>query len=262
MILFHGTSEAVARRASVEGLRPRETTGVDSHWDIASRSDLVYLTNAYAGYFAYQAVPEAENSEEQFAIPWGFIQVDTSRLDPNKFLPDEDWLEQATRHADGPWPKWCSEEGSLSMIERTAWFRKHLEEFSHLWQRSLQELGNCAYQGEIPPEAIQSVVLFTPNTNTTMALLALAPQISLANYAISGAKYRSITRWFLGHDVTPDELDPSTAYQLEVLSSLPDGTPGIQKFTKLLRLARSRQEFLAREIKNREGLVFLLQTQE
>lgn len=53
MRLYHGTTEAVARAALAQGLAPRALTRAKGNWDKhPSNPHAVYLTTAYAGYFA------------------------------------------------------------------------------------------------------------------------------------------------------------------------------------------------------------------
>ncbi|MGW8177299.1 MAG: hypothetical protein ACWGQW_00660, partial [bacterium] len=63
MKLYHGTSARVARKAGQQGLKPRGKR--KSNWDVPSRSDLVYLTLAYAAYFAAVASKPKEK--------WGIV---------------------------------------------------------------------------------------------------------------------------------------------------------------------------------------------
>jgi hypothetical protein len=208
MKLYHGTSEAVARTALEEGILPRDEVGKESNWDdCPSRGDMVYLTRAYAPYFAMCA-SEADGK-------WGLIEVDTEALfadyeeyeDEDSGLerylyPDEDFLEQATRRGSSPCPD------GLSMEERTAWFRDNLHGFQHLWRDSLEGLGNCACFGEVPAECVTKVVVFDPASNPTLSMMAMDPMISIMNYAlVGGSKYRALTDWFFGHDVRASDID-------------------------------------------------------
>ena len=116
MKLYHGTSERVARLALQEGLLPRDESGVESHWeDCPSGEEYVYLTVAYAGYFAMQATDRDEDGR------WAIIEIDTDLLpDGDAHLyPDEDFLEQATRRQELP-EDWGI--NGASMEDRTKWF--------------------------------------------------------------------------------------------------------------------------------------------
>lgn len=89
MKLYHGTTEAVARKALTEGLVPRGALGIESTWDVESHPECIYLTNAYAGYFAANATELGDR--------WGIVEIDSEALCERYLLPDEDFLEQATR---------------------------------------------------------------------------------------------------------------------------------------------------------------------
>ena len=67
MKLYHGTTEAVARKALREGLRTRSETGSTGNWQhtVSSPTDRVYLTEAYAPYFAHAAQPDDVPLPEQ-----------------------------------------------------------------------------------------------------------------------------------------------------------------------------------------------------
>lgn len=185
MRLYHGTSEADAKAIIRSGLRPRADR--PSHWSVESRADLVYLTNAYAPYFACNASGEDER--------WAVVEVEVDEAD---LLPDEDWLEQATRGRSAP----CR---LRKMEARTAWYRKRLEGFRHHALDSLEGLGNAAHPG-VPPEGVTRVVLFDPKLNRMFAWMALDPSISILNYRFMGDKYRGLTRAFAGYSVTVDEV--------------------------------------------------------
>lgn len=191
MKLYHGTSARVARRALKHGLLTRERSGVRSQWKAnPSREDQVYLTNAYAGFFAGCAAG---------CTDWAIIEVDTERLDADAFMPDEDFLEQATR-LTGQSLEHLGLPVNANGVERTAWFRENGLRFAHLWEASLEHLGNCAYRGSIPPEAITRIAIFSPRSNPSIAMAAMDPLISLMNYQLLSDKYKTLTAWLIGDD--------------------------------------------------------------
>jgi hypothetical protein len=201
MRLYHGTSEAIARRALDEGLLPRAESGVESHWtECPSRDDLVYLTTAYAGYFAVHATKDLDR--------WGIVEVDTDLLPEESILvPDEDWLEQVTRDSPALVGMVLSDtyRKLQTMQERTAFWRALLPELAPLWLDSIEGLGNCAHVGAIPPEAITRVAIFDPRSNPSITMSAMDPMISTLNYAICGAKYRALVKWLMGDAITVEE---------------------------------------------------------
>ena len=211
MKLYHGTSETVARLALTEGLTPRGWRDGESTWkDLPSSPDVVYLTTAYAGYFALNATPEKER--------WGIIEIDSDRLFDEDMVPDEDFMEQVTRgHTMENW-----DLPAAGMPGRTKWFSDRLTAFHPCWTDSLAGLGNCGYANSIPAEAITRVGLYDPASNPTMTMMAMDPTITIMNYRICKAKYQALVAWLMGDKVDPlafsffahadlRELDPSTA---------------------------------------------------
>jgi hypothetical protein len=193
MKLYHGTSERAARLALQHGLLPRDESGVESNWeDNPSGEGYVYLTAAYASYFALSACEEGERC--------AIIEIDTDLLpcEDDYLVPDEDFLEQATRGQELP-EEWGV--NGASMEARTKWFRENLYRFGHVWKQSVEGLGNCAHEGAIPPEAITRVVYFDFAKNG-LALMAVDPCITLLNYRLCGNKYRALTKWFFGDEVS------------------------------------------------------------
>jgi hypothetical protein len=209
MKLYHGTSERAAQTALQEGLLPRWDSKVQSKWeDHPSSADHVYLTVAYSAYFAMSASEEGGR--------WAILEIDTDHLpdDYERLVPDEDFLEQSTRSEKDRQYLYeisAGDDGDVldidaSMEERTRWFREHLGWFSHHWEESIRRLGNCAYEGVIPPEAITRVCFVDPTKSGPMCSMALDPMISLLNYAICESKYRSLTRWLFEEAVEPADF--------------------------------------------------------
>lgn len=181
MKLYHGTSERLVPRILRRGLQPRGRRA--SRWQHASAPDRVYLTTAYAPYFAANACRGGER--------WAIIELDTDRLEPGHLLPDEDWLEQSSR-GDPAMPAALQ---AMDMAGRTRWFRNRAADFAELWSASLDGLGTCAHRGTVMPTAFTRLALIDPRRSPAMALRALDPSISLLNYRLCGAAYRAITRW-------------------------------------------------------------------
>lgn len=173
--LYHGTTGDRLASIQANGIRPR---GRDkSRWQMASGRDRVYLTDAYAPYFAL--------NEFSPSAPPIVFEIDADKLDAGLFMADEDFVEQATRGGDP--------QGSMQ--ERTRYFRNNMRRLTdanpHLTAAlSLEKLGTCAYEGVIPPEAItQVMVIDKPGPFA----LTFDPMIMLANYRICGPEYRFLT---------------------------------------------------------------------
>ncbi|MFZ1073467.1 MAG: hypothetical protein WAO21_08535 [Verrucomicrobiia bacterium] len=194
--IYHGTTEAIGRRALTEGLKPRKMTG-KSNWQhtVESSPSLIYLTTAYAPYFALHAFTSFHKTK--FAI----VEIETNLLDKTKLRPDEDFIEQATRRDE----KNSAGIRGKTINERTEYIRNHIDEFSESWRLSVEHLGNCAYKGVIEPVAITRVSVVDISKCKSMCYEAMEPVITILNYNLCGAQYRMLNRWFMGEPVTVDE---------------------------------------------------------
>ena len=96
MRLYHGTAERFLRPILSEGIKPRGRKKGNWKHTVESNPHAVYLTNAYPLHFAANVA----NEKEKLAV----IEVDTSRLHLLDIVPDEDFMEQATRNGNGPAP--------------------------------------------------------------------------------------------------------------------------------------------------------------
>lgn len=178
MLLYHGTSSKHLKRIQKYGLKPRMKKKGNWEHTIQSRSDCVYLTSLYAPYFAASVCKKE---------PWMIVEVDSDRMEPFFFLPDEDFLEQATRSQED-----FSNIGN-TMQQRTKWFRDKLENFQQYWEQSIQALGNCCYQGIITPENITRIAIFDPKQDQRIAWQAMDPTITILNKFFCGTKYEELT---------------------------------------------------------------------
>jgi hypothetical protein len=222
MKLYHGTTERIGRLALKEGLRPRKLTG-KSNWKhtVESHPSLVYLTTAYAPYYALQVVKGKKIS---------IVEIETDLLDEFKMRPDEDFMEQATR---------LDKKNDAGIIgktinERTEYIRNHLEEFSGFWRTSVEYLGNCAYEGIIPKTAINRIAVIDTSKCQAMCFEAIEPIITVMNYKICGAQYRMLTKWFMGEPVSVEEWFKTQS--VNPLNFLPkkERDSAIKKFSKIL----------------------------
>lgn len=235
MKVYHGTSAKCVPSILQDGLLPREDTGT-SNWEIESADDRVYVTTAYGPYFAMHAA----DAEERMAL----IEIDLERLAEVvdfdfAMLPDEDFLEQTSRNQDFSDQPWMSElEDAGDMRGRTAWFRENAYRFSHEWEKSLKYLGTAAIVGDVPPDAISRVSTFSADATTGnryATLIAQDPSIFLANYAIAGEKYRALTEWFMGEEVTRQLAERIVFYGLVQLNE--DSNPIAKAFRQNIEKA-------------------------
>jgi hypothetical protein len=195
--LYHGTAGENVPAILKRGIKPRRATR-KNNWkhSVASHEHAVYLTSAYAGYFAHQAAKTSK---------LGIIEVDTDQLDPDLLRPDEDFLEQATRSGKTSNTE-LEQLKQASMNERTAWFRVHLDEYAEAWEDSVKHLGTCCYLGEIPSEAITRASVFDYKKNPLVATELLEPTITIANFRFCAERYHALTKWLMGEDIDPDAL--------------------------------------------------------
>lgn len=193
MKLYHGTKAANVQRILREGIIPRGKTG-KTNWKITVESNphAVYLTNAYAGYFASNAA----NGSPLL----GILEIDTDLLNESSFLPDEDFLEQASRGRKWDNPEINRALNKKNMVERTRWFRDFARIFQQGWRLSLDHMGTCCHEGQIPPLAITKAVIFDSRKNQMISSDLLNPTISILNFKFCVGHYRALTRWLIGEE--------------------------------------------------------------
>jgi hypothetical protein len=224
--VYHGTSELAARRAIESGLRPRGDRSGNWKHSASSNPDMVYLTAAYAPYFALAAVDAGKRA--------AIIEIDLNALDQNLLYPDEDFIEQGLRAK--PLGK------SDNINARNRYVIKHIEEYQENWRLSLDHLGNVCHKGTIPPAAITRIVAFDYRKNGFLASQMLEPTITIANYKFCGEKYRALTRYFMG-----DEIDASIlatdGFPIEAMRQVPWIAAAILQCEKRLSRAGLEQVF-------------------
>lgn len=176
--LYHGTTTKHLDSILRNGLHPRGRRR--GNWDrYHSRSDMVYLTTAYAPFFAINSVAE----EEKAVI----VEVQTADLNPSALYPDEDFIAQALAH---------QMQLPLDYIHKRV--RRTLHQYQHHTCDSVHALGNAAHKGVIPPEAITRYATIDGKLQSSLFWIALDPCISVLNYRFMGPKYRSIIAWIMG----------------------------------------------------------------
>jgi hypothetical protein len=219
MKLYHGTTSRHLPRILVEGLTPNKHN-LNSNWDhtVASVDDRVYLTNAYALFFAGQAVA-ADDANDLLAV----VEIDTDLLDEDLLVADEDAVEQTNRGQDSLPSNW-------SVIQRTMYYWDKAHEYS--WEGSLDVLGTCAYMNTIPPNAITRIVLISIKKYARLVMGGYDPFISVMNYKIMGAAYRHASQWLFdaGVEQEVDETDPFSAI---MTMKLPLDRTGIDVLTRV-----------------------------
>lgn len=187
-MLYHGTSKAVAQKALREGLRPRG--GRTSNWSKApSRNDRVYLTDTYAVYFAFCAAGENANVA-------AVLEIDESHLDAAALRPDEDFLAHV-----------LVARGEITSDTIAAVAASiDVEPNAHLWPESRAMLGNVAYKGTVPAEAISRIAYVT--LDPELWLMVMDPTVSIMHHKLMGDQYRSINRWIFDGEIPNLDMMP------------------------------------------------------
>jgi len=184
MKLYHGTTETVLRKALVEGLRPRGKEQGNWNHTVSSNANTVYLTVAYAPYFAHSACTGKENA--------AVLEIDTDFLDPGNLVCDEDALEQAFRGKDELPKEW-------DMKKRTLWYRQRADQWHFMG--SIKALGNCGHRGRIPPEAVTRALVISHESMVKLIMqYGLDPQISVQAFRVIGHKYTTSLPWLFGDE--------------------------------------------------------------
>jgi len=172
MKLYHGTRASLLSKILDQGILPRNKRR--SCWEHApSHPSVVYLTDAYAPYFAAAAACDKEG--EKLGL---VVEIDSNRLDHSKLLPDEDALEQTNRGRD-------KVEGD--MFQRNKHYRSIMSQYCNgEWETSLKVMGTCGHLGKIAPATITRVALIP-----TLYLMMWDASVGVMNYRWLGPKYRA-----------------------------------------------------------------------
>lgn len=178
MKLYHGTSGKHLESILKKGIQPRGRR--KGNWkEFPSRKDMVYLTNAYAPFFAIQGT-----KGKQKAL---ILELDCGKINEENLYPDEDFIAQAIAQQKG-----CGIEDVHDEV------RENLESYQHHAMLSLEHLGNCSHKGKIPNLAVSRYCLVDCSKRTDLSIMSLDPSISLMNYRFCGEKYRSVISWLFG----------------------------------------------------------------
>ena len=159
------------------GLRPKGNGG--GNWEeYPSRPDMVYLTDCYAFYFAAHAAFDADDSRSLV------MELDTDRLDPQLFYPDEDYLARQLMREQG-----------LSLEEIHPQVKERLEQCRGQWQDCLTNMATCCYRGIVPPAAFTRYCLLDLVKRPVLCAMSYdnAPFVSNDH-----DRYRRLTQWFFG----------------------------------------------------------------
>lgn len=232
MILYHGTNARHLSAILQRGIRPRGKR--KSTWECESCPDAVYLT---------RTMPEF------YALAWGdhshavVFEIDTGSeyILHHRFTPDEDFLEHATREADGVAAHLCYDEAKLRVAE----YRARLMDYDHYWKESLQCYGTCAYHGPIELGAITRYAIIERKHLPRKLLLDIVTQTANPMaLKIRGVARQRITEYVFGsplkaehlfvETLTDTEEDFATAYENFLKHQIGD-KPGWPEYLKDLQ---------------------------
>lgn len=233
--LYHGTSEAVAKIALKEGLKPRGTRKGNWKHTVDSRKDAVYMTDIYGPYFAYSATKDGQRA--------AVIEIDLDRLDKGNLIPDEDFLEQATRTYQLP----GMVATNLTMKQRTLAYRKIAAFNKQVWEDSLKHLGTVSHLGIIPPDAMTRVAYIDVDKQSHFVFQCADASISLMNHKLCHDKYANATKHLFDGGVNAVEY---CGYSKEIMDNKDAGFDYFRQ-----HVAQTEQM-----LSNREGIEVLALT--
>jgi len=155
IILYHGTTKESAKQIEKEGF----IYGKKYNWEgvIQSKKDFIYLSTAYAPYYAMAAKSNSNNR--------AIIKVVVNKYD---IYPDEDFI---------------------TYIYKIPSQKINIKDYKELAFDSLNYLGNIA----IRPDKIK--IIGITYFNAKNLLMVCDPSITPINYKFMGDYYRGLTEW-------------------------------------------------------------------
>jgi len=173
MKLYHGTRLGLLPEILKRGIVPRGKENSSSNWEEESIPGHIYLTEAYAPYYALCA---ANKNNDKVLV----LEVETEKFIDRSFYPDEDYIFQLNK----------IRKKALTLSE----IRNNIEHYRSLTWDSLSKLGNVAYKGCIPATAITRYVIFNQDERPYITS-KVDPTITVINYHLLGKFYRDFTKW-------------------------------------------------------------------
>lgn len=165
LILFHGTSAENAKEIEKNGF----VSDKKYNWKVASKKGFVYLSSAYAPFYAMNAT-----KDDKLAL----IKIE---VDSEDCYPEDDFIMTALGH-----PKY--NQAQLDLID--------LENFKKYWNESLKFMGNVAVRAD--KIKILGIRIF----DGKMLIMRCDPVISTLNFRIMGNYYNDLSNWiFDGKDI-------------------------------------------------------------
>lgn len=181
----HGTTSRHLDSILRTGIKPRGRS-VGQWADCPSAEGHVYLTNAYALYFARGAVDTGEDAL--------LIEVDPAKLKTAKLYPDEDAVAQVIKG-----DRRDTRFREQTLTEATLHIRDHLQEFrrdGYAASWSMVAMGTCSHRGFIPVNAIRRIVRMTNPSRLDVTAVS-DPSITVVNYRWVGDYYRAFQEWLM-----------------------------------------------------------------
>ena len=225
--MYHGTSTEVLEKILNSGIKPRHKESQSNWEEFPSKPGYVYLTNAYALYFAISAIKNTDN------LKCVIIEIETDYLRQNRLCPDEDFIGQVQSRQEG-----------ISIKEATN--RCVPLDYRQYWKISVEKMGNCCYFGKIPVSAITRYAIIDLKINYILAAMGLDPTISILNFSLLSKKYISLIQHiFDGTEV----YDERRLFTETVDMSSNSGTEFVNKMIKdSIEFAQKLQELRPKSI--------------
>ena len=234
--LYHGTTTHALSRILEEGICPRDKSKSGNYPDMPSASGFIYLTQTHALAYATQTAVKMGGDPV-------ILEVKVEALDLSRIYPDEDYLIQAPHLAEDL-RRQCQEECKSTTQDFLTLGANHCSVFSlyaevlekdalvirnakdemkapgskydistcqSLWRSSFNRLGNIAYAGVVPKEAICRVAVI--NDTTAIPLITQFThelEYSLANTMLRRGQMLGLNRHiFEGSTLAAEWDDPA-----------------------------------------------------
>jgi hypothetical protein len=247
VLLYHGTIGRRADECRVTGIRPR-LAGEGVWPEKPSRIDCVYLTTVYGGTYAKTTFDRhGDPAIDEMAV----IEVDSTLLDENLLLPDEDFLDQCISmkdHRNDMGTRRLARTKALH-DKRVPRLRATLEEYMGTdwldqlrklkcgcwkgaerwqgdrgWEASIKGLGTCAYRGTVAPEAIIRIAyckIDPSNPHHVFRYFQIIP-VTIDDHRKHGIQLGLCNRWLFGdsnasewsHVTRPQDYKTRTGFRV------------------------------------------------
>jgi hypothetical protein len=226
MKLYHGTSTRYLEAILSYGIRARKETG-NSNWEkFKSCPEFIYLTTAYPLYFAANTT---ETKKDESAV---ILEIDSRRLNKDRFYPDEDFIAQVIANREGR---------SLEIVQ--AEVTRNIEGYRHTWKTSLRGMGTCSYRGPILTESIDKYVVIDLKKRPQLWISMTDPMITTTNYKFRGGYYENFVKWVMGYRKHLPQLDEIEGFWKGAKAA---NSPDVAMYEKTI-------EFWKKETKDRTG---------